>query len=208
MGFIGLFFTYFAKRTPPTINFLYFLPQGIARSLTIEVRSPSRSCHAEGREESIRIKKFPYGTKLKNKFSKKIMRCTSSYSRGVLPIESVNAPIEIVRCINITLRLQIPRLNSQLKTIAIATISGIAKPILVRAEPSAKFIYFVGDSLLLSTPLRPSGKSTNIAKTMPIIVFGASTTLMPTSIEGLSNFAKPVIAIKDRINRAILTAHI
>lgn len=79
-----------------------------------------------------------YGTKLKNKNPKKIIKCTTPCSMVVLPIASVSAPIKNDKYISVILRLLIPRLNGKLKQIAIAATVGMVNPMLAKAEPRAK----------------------------------------------------------------------
>lgn len=59
----------------------------------------------------------------------------------------VNAPIKNDRYIRIILRLLIPRLIGRLKKIAMAATVGMVSPMLAKADPSAKFSYFVNDLL-------------------------------------------------------------
>ena len=80
-----------------------------------------------------------YGTKLKNKNSKKIIKCTTPCNRVVLPMARVKAPIKKDRYISVILRLLIPRLNGRLKKMANAATVGMVSPILANAEPSARF---------------------------------------------------------------------
>ena len=61
----------------------------------------------------------------------------------VLPIANVSAPIKKDKYIKVILRLLMPRLMGKLKKVAIAATAGIVRPILARAEPSAKLSYFV-----------------------------------------------------------------
>lgn len=75
------------------------------------------------------------GTKLKNKYSKKIIRCTTPCKRVVLLIAKVRAPIKKLRYIRVILRLLMPRLSGRLKKMAIAATVGMVRPILARAEP-------------------------------------------------------------------------
>ena len=80
-----------------------------------------------------------YGTKLKNKNSKKIIKCTTPCNKVVLPIARVSAPIKNERYIKVILRLLMPRLNGRLKNMAIAATVGIVSPILASADPNARF---------------------------------------------------------------------
>lgn len=56
-----------------------------------------------------------YGTKLKNRYSKKIIKWTTPCSRVVLPIARVSAPIKNVRYISVIFRSLMPRLKGRLK---------------------------------------------------------------------------------------------
>ena len=58
---------------------------------------------------------YSQGTKLKNKYSKKIMRCTTPCSSVVLPIARVSAPIKKVKYMSVIFRLLIPKLSGILK---------------------------------------------------------------------------------------------
>ena len=87
------------------------------------------------------IREYPaahYGAKLKNRYSKKIIRCTTPCNKVVLPIVRVSAPIKNDRNISVILRLLMPRLKGKLKKIAIVATVGMVNPILAKAEPSAK----------------------------------------------------------------------
>lgn len=75
---------------------------------------------------------------LRNKNSKKMIRCTTPCSRVVLPIARVSAPIKNDKYISVMFRLLIPRLNGRLKKIAIAATVGMVNPMLAKAEPRAK----------------------------------------------------------------------
>ena len=80
-----------------------------------------------------------YGTKLKNKNSKKIIKCTTPCSRVVLPMARVSAPMKNDRYIRVIFRLLMPRLRGRLKTMAIVATVGIVSPMLANADPRAKF---------------------------------------------------------------------
>ncbi len=80
-----------------------------------------------------------HGTKLKNKNSKKIIKCTTPCRRVVLPIARVSAPIKKDRYIRVIFNELMPRLNGKLKKIANAATVGMVKPMLANAEPSARF---------------------------------------------------------------------
>ena len=84
-------------------------------------------------------KVFTYGTKLKNKYSKKMIRCTIPCSNVVLPIANVSAPIKKLRYISVIFNGLMPRLMGKSKKMANAATVGMVKPILARAEPSARF---------------------------------------------------------------------
>jgi len=148
-----------------------------------------------------------YGTRLKNKNSKKIIRCTTPCNRVVLPIARVSAPIKNERYISVILRLLMPRLNGRLKTIAIIATAGMVSPILAKADPSAKFKLLCNLLALAAlTAADPSGKSTSIAMEIPTTVFGAPAVLTPASIAGLSASASHTTTISEVDNRTVLKA--
>lgn len=78
------------------------------------------------------------GTKLKNKYSRKIIKWTMPCNSVVLPMARVSAPIKNDRYIKVIFKLLMPRLNGRLKQIAIAATVGMVSPMLAKADPKAK----------------------------------------------------------------------
>ena len=108
--------------------------------------------------------------------------CTTPCKRVVLPIARVKAPIKNDKYINVILRLLIPRLRFRSKKIAIAATVGIVKPMLAKADPSAKFKLLCKRLALAAlTAAKPSGNKTKRAMAIPTIVFGAPAAATPAA---------------------------
>ena len=128
------------------------------------------------------------------------------WSRVVLPVAKVIAPIKKDKYIKTIFRELMPRLRCKLKKIAIAATVGMVSPILAKAEPSAKFKLLCKRlALAARTAAKPSGRRTNIAMAIPTIVFGAPAAFTADSIAGLKSSASPTTATNETRSRKTLT---
>lgn len=135
-----------------------------------------------------------------------MMMWTTPCKRVALPIASVKAPIKNDKYINVILRLLIPRLRCRSKKIAIAATVGMVKPMLAKAEPSAKFKLLCKRLAFAAlTAAKPSGNKTKRAMAIPTMVFGTPAAATPLSIAGLSSSARPTTKVSERMSSRLLT---
>ena len=146
-----------------------------------------------------------HGTIARKRNAAKITKCTRPWSTVVRPVPKVITPTRRVIASSICSFRSSPSLSGSPNRMDMAATAGIVRPMLASADPKAKFKLVC--NLLARAAFKAaklSGSNTKVAMTMPTTGLGAPTLATKSSTVGVSAFARPTTATRDRSSNPTL----